>query len=511
MATHGEKLADSLQQLKELQETGLVAIKTGDLTRVHRERLLKYGFIREVLRGWYIIVPQFESQGDSSSWYISYWDFCARYLDDRYGEDYCVSAEQSLLLHSGDTTVPKQLIIWSNKGNNSSTSLLFDSSLFAMKSPMGDKVETEMKNGVRIASLASSIVYSSPGTFQTKAADVKIALMMIKDASDLLGLMLKGGHSTIAGRIAGAYRMLGNGKIADEITKTMKEAGYDVRETNPFERVSTTQINLSCATPHSNRIRLMWYEMRDIVLEVFPKAPGLPSDKKACLDAIEELYTSDAYHSLSIERYTVTIGLIERVKSGDWNRDLNELDKKQADALAARGYYLAFNAVMESIEKILNGVNPGDVASSEHGDWYRAMFGPSVRAGLLSPTDLAGYRNQQVYIGQSRHIPMSSIDVRDALPTFFDLLRAENNPGVRAVLGHFIFAYIHPYMDGNGRVARFLMNLMLISGGYPWTVIPVERRSDYMNALEVASVQRDIMPFAMFIAGLMGERVSPDV
>jgi hypothetical protein len=46
--------------------------------------------------------------------------------------------------------------------------------------------------------------------------------------------------------------------------------------------------------------------------------------------------------------------------------------------------------------------------------------------------------------------------------------------GVRVVLGHWLLGYIHPYPDGNGRMARFLMNAMLASGGYPWTVIRVE-------------------------------------
>jgi len=44
------------------------------------------------------------------------------------------------------------------------------------------------------------------------------------------------------------------------------------------------------------------------------------------------------------------------------------------------------------------------------------------------------------------------------------------HPGVRAVLGRWLFGYIHPYPDGNGRMARFVMNAMLASGGYPWTV-----------------------------------------
>ena len=58
-------------------------------------------------------------------------------------------------------------------------------------------------------------------------------------------------------------------------------------------------------------------------------------------------------------------------------------------------------------------------------------------------------------------------------------------------------------MDGNGRVGRFLMNTMMASGGYPWTIIPVEQRAPYMVALERASVYQDIRPFAQFISGLV--------
>lgn len=63
--------------------------------------------------------------------------------------------------------------------------------------------------------------------------------------------------------------------------------------------------------------------------------------------------------------------------------------------------------------------------------------------------------------------------------------------------------YIHPYMDGNGRMGRFLMNLMLGAGGYPWTVVPTEKRSAYMDALEQASVTENIGPFADFLGGLV--------
>ena len=80
---------------------------------------------------------------------------------------------------------------------------------------------------------------------------------------------------------------------------------------------------------------------------------------------------------------------------------------------------------------------------------------------------------------------------------------------MRVVLGHFLFVYVHPYPDGNGRIGRFLMNLMLTAAGYPWTVIPVQRRDTYMAALEAASVRQDVGPFTDFLAGLVSEDAGP--
>jgi hypothetical protein len=513
MATPGEKLAESLDKLKTLQDLGIVAIKATDLTRVHRERLVETGFIQEVIKGWYIPTPPHEQQGDSTSWFTSFWGFCSRYLGDRYGDDYCISAEQSLMLHSGNISVPKQLIIRSTKGNNAPTTLLYGTSLFVMKSSLPNKAEIEDINGIRIVSLASSIIYSTPSIFTKESIDVRTALMMIKSSSELLGILLDGGHSTVAGRLAGAFRNLGQNKIADDIVKSMKSAGYDVREVDPFIEPTPIKFDAQDHSPYVNRIKLMWQEMRGVIIEVFPKAPGIQKDINASIKKIEDIYVTDAYHSLSIEKYRVTTELIERVRSGAWDTSENEDDRKQKDAMAARGYWMAFNAVKVSLNRILRGENPGIVANEGHGDWYRELFAPSVAVGLLKPSDLAGYRNNQVYIGQSKHTPINKEGVRDVMPLLFELLEQEEEACVRAVMGHFVFVFTHPYMDGNGRIGRFLMNAMLVSGGYPWTVIPVELRANYMNALEEASVNKNIRPFAEFIsylvtAGLKGEPIA---
>lgn len=503
MGTPREKLADSLEKLKELQDKGVVGIRTDDFSRVHRERLVSNGFIREVIRGWYIAVPNDEQMGDSTSWFTSFWGFCSRYLDDRHGEDYCISAEQSLLIHAGNTAVPRQLLIRSRKGNNLPVELLFNTSLFVMRSNLPDKGEIEIKDGVRMFTLSAAIIHAQPSLYRTNATDARTALLLIRDASELLGILLDGGHSTIAGRLVGAYRNLGQEKIANEILKTMKSAGYDVRESDPFEEETPVALDSREKSPYVNRIRLLWHEMRKDVVAVFPASLARPVDIEAYITKLEEIYTTDAYHSLSIEKYRVSLELIERVRSGAWDAQENESDRQQKDAMAARGYWQAFGVVKESIRKILSGKNAGLVADHEHGDWYRELFAPSVNVGILKPSDLAGYRTNQVFIGKSKHTPLNKDAVRDAMPVLFELLEAEVHAGVRAVLGHFIFVYIHPYMDGNGRMGRFLMNVMLASGGYPWTVIPVEERDRYMQALESASVDLDIIPFAEFISYLV--------
>ena len=293
--------------------------------------------------------------------------------------------------------------------------------------------------------------------------------------------------------------------MAEEIIKTMQSAGYSIREVDPFINATPVAISIKEKSPYANRIKLLWHQMREDVVKLFPKAPGIPKNHKKYMKLIEEIYVTDAYHSLSIEKYKVSPNLIERVRSGKWNSKKNDADNDEKNAMAARGYWQATQKVRLSVEKILKGKNPGKVADSDHGDWYRELFAPSVGAGIVKASDLAGYRNTQVYIGGSMHVPLNAEAVRDAMPVLFELLENETEASVRAVLGHFIFVYIHPYSDGNGRMGRFLMNVMLGSGGYPWTVIPVDERKTYMSALEKASVEQNVKPFTKLISYLVEE------
>ncbi len=510
MAIPSEKLASAREALKALQEDGRIAIQTSQLSRTHRERLLKNGFIQEVMKGWYIPARPDETAGESTAWYASYWKFCATYCEKRFGQDWCVSPEQSISLHAENWAVPAQLVVRSPAGQNNVIDLPFKTSFLGVKAAIPSHEEIVLKDGLRLFSLPAALVAASPALFTRNPTDVRAALALVRDASQVLGKLLDGGQSVVAGRLAGAFRNVGRIEIANEIVQTMKAAGYDVRVNDPFGAPSPFAFGKREPSPYVNRLRLMWQEMRDPVLMNFPKAPGLGKIGKPeqYLQQLEEIYATDAYHSLSIEGYRVTLELIERVREGSWNPDKNATDKEQVSAMAARGYWQAFQRVKTSIGQILAGTNAGEIVGADHRDWYREMFGPSVTAGILKASDLAGYRNGDVFIRRSMHVPPKPESVRDSMPALLEMLAEENEAAVRVVLGHFIFVYIHPYMDGNGRMGRFLMNVMMASGGYPWLVIPVEQRAKYMAALESASVGGDIVPFTKFLAGLMQRQQS---
>lgn len=505
MATPSEKLAESLEVIKWLQDQGTVAIRSRDLSRTHRERLVKNGFLQEVLKGWYISSRPDEKAGESTTWYASFWHFCASYLESRFGQDWCVSPEQSLSIHTGNRTVPRQLLVRAKKGTNNITNLPYDTSLLDIRVDIPDKHEINVMEGLRLFSLPAALITCGPASYRQNPTDIRAALAMVRDASDLLERLLNGGHSSIAGRLAGAFRNIGREDIAENIIGTMAVAGYTVRESDPFAAASPVTFSKRESSPYVSRIRILWSNMREDLLGDFPVAPGIARDKAAYLKKIDDLYTSDAYHSLSIEGYRVNAELIERVKSGAWNPDNDRGDKEHRDAMAARGYWQAFQAVKQSIERILDGANPGAVARKDHASWYRELWAPSVTTGILRPGDLAGYRNGPILIRRSMHAPPSMDAVRDLMPAFFELLEEEAEPAARVVLGHFFFVYIHPYVDGNGRIGRFLMNTMLAAGGYRWTIIPVQKREEYMTALESASVDQDIRPFTRYLAQLLAQ------
>lgn len=501
MATIQELLADSLEELRKLQarNPNVILRGTSELSRTHLNRLLANGWLQEVMKGWYI-PSRPGSEGDTTVWYTSYWHFIKAYARERFGDAWCLSAESSLDFHSGKTTVPGQLILKSPTASNNIVSLPYGHSLLPLKSALPQDIVSDSDYGLRLYSLESALVYASPSYYTNDAVSAKICLSMIDSPAGLLKILTDNGATVRAGRIVGALRAVGKRDFADEILATMKDFGYVVTEENPFS-ANVEMASERVQSPYVARMRIMWANMRNQVIANFPELPLAQVDTAAYLENVDEKYLEDAYHSLSIEGYRVSRELIEKVRSGNWSPEGE--DKEHKNALVARGYYQAFQAVKDSVRKILGGTNAGEVVEANHSRWYRQMWMPFVNAGILSASDLIGYRTSQVYIRGSKHIPLNPRAVADTMPELFNLISAEPDARVRAVLGHFMFVFIHPYMDGNGRMGRFILNAMLASGGYPWTIVPLEKRKEYMEALEKASVSGDISDFTKLIAGLV--------
>lgn len=508
MATANEKLAAALEALREVQgSTKRRVFRSNEFSRLTRERLVNAGFLSEVIRGWLYITRPDGKPGDTTPWVASFWEFTSAYANDRFGDEWSLSAEQSLLLATADSSIPKQLLINAPAGTNNVIPLPFGNSILDLKSKLAlDQIETV--DGIRRMTVPGALTRARDEFFEQQPLAAQLALSSIRSSSQLLAPLLDAGASTIAGRLAGALRHVKKDRLADDIVKTMRQAQYDVRETNPFASGNKPLV-LRAGNPLVGRLTGLWQNCRQSVIDEFPEAPGLPGNAEAFMVDVEEIYNSDAYHSLSIEGYSVTPELIERVRSGEWNPENDMDDEESKDALAARGYFDAFQLVKKSLRSILDGGNAGEVVENDHDDWYRALFTPSVLAGLIKARDLAGYRNHPVYLRGSDYVPPRAEVVIDGMSTLFELLKDEPEASVRAVLGHWLFGYIHPYPDGNGRTARFLFNAMLASGGYPWTIVRVDDRPAYLSALDDASIRGNAGPFARLLADQVRQRLEP--
>jgi hypothetical protein len=291
MAAPSEKLAESLSALKELQDKGTVAIRTGELSRTHRQRLLKAGFLCEVMKGWYTPTRAGEPAGESTAWYACFWAFCANYLDDRFGKEWCLSPEQSLGLHIGDWTVPKQLLVRSPKGGNKPTQLLFGTSLFDVRLEPPPPGDSEVKNGLRIFNLPAALIACAPGQFADHSDVLRASLAMVAEPSDILRRLLGSGRTVVAGRLAGGFRNIGRNEIADQILRAMRAAGHMVHEADPFNGKPAVTFAARETSPYVNRLKLLWASLREPVLQAFPPPLGTREDTATYLKQVDELYT----------------------------------------------------------------------------------------------------------------------------------------------------------------------------------------------------------------------------
>ena len=511
MKNRSKTLAEALRVAKEAASCESI-IQSKGLPRSVRQTLTAAGYLQEIMRGWYLLTRPGTEVGTTTAWYGSFWSFLKLYLADRFSVDgYCLSAEGSAEFHGGETRVPHQVVVLTTKPSNHRIELIHDTSVILIHEK-NFPLHLFQVDGLNIMTMADSLVRLSPSYWKERPRQVELILKIVSDV-ELLRELLRAEKITACERIAGGLKRVGRKRLADRVVDEFRAIGVPVKPIDAFTR-TFLPVDRDISSAVCGRLTILWEQMR---AQIMANVPVVAKEVKPSLKIIEQIRKEDAYHSLSIEGYVVTDELIDRIGSGSWDPDGNLFDQEQVDALAARGYYDCFQQVLSSI--LAADERPiADVLRDDLQRWYRALFLPSVAATLMPAHELAGFRGGRVYIKGSRHIPPAREHVPAAIDTLFALIGNEDHSFVRAVLGHFILTYIHPYMDGNGRIGRFFMNALLVDGCLDWTIIRISSRGRYMQALEKASVEEDVTDFARLVAEEMdatnarwlpGKKLSP--
>lgn len=495
MSKSQDRLATSLSLLHSIQTGGRTAIRSTSLSRTHKERLLKFGFLRKVIKGWYRSSHPDSYDYDDSGWLAVYWDFMSEYLDYRFGNSWCLTPEQSILLYAGNNAVPNQLIVRSTSASNNITRLPNQTSLYEVKARTAVGDEVIVLNGYRLFRPELALTLVREDFLDSHPTEVETVLLSDFDEELLVKTVRTENRRTLVETLAKALSGVGKHGASNKIS-ALQNVTIDASHKVPPLDDPSTSLPVS---PYVNRIKVLWERMKETVVQHNFVPNAYPTEIDSYLDSMEELYVRDAYHSLSIEGYQVTEGLLNAIQDGVWPSKYEIQNVTDRNALAAVGYRRSFQRVKETVKDVLNGKNPGKAVNDDVQSWFHALFSPHVEAGILDSSSLVGYRSNQVYIRGSRHVPINVSSLRDCMEVFIELLESETDPFTRVVLGHFFFVYIHPYFDGNGRIARFIMNVMYAATGAPWQVIEFNVRATYFSALEQASTQGDILPFARFL------------
>lgn len=240
-------------------------------------------------------------------------------------------------------------------------------------------------------------------------------------------------------------------------------------------------------------------ENTEIASTLLPYLDGLPKlTPRQLLAHAQQAKAYDAYHSTTLEGYRISKDLSDAIVAGQPLADGPRDEETLRAAMAVQGYSHAFNAVL----KLARSDEP--LTRALILDVYEALFRPSVDAGRVEPHMLGGWRTSGVTVRGYRHTPPSTRKLHDLLVGMEQYAAVPtDSPAVRALVLHLEFVTIHPFLDGNGRLGRLLMNLELLRAGLPWVTVRSDERIPFFKSIERAQVDHDAEPFARFLGHLI--------
>ncbi|XP_029427122.1 protein adenylyltransferase FICD [Rhinatrema bivittatum] len=216
------------------------------------------------------------------------------------------------------------------------------------------------------------------------------------------------------------------------------------------------------------------------------KVMAIPKGSSALLRVMEESYYHHIFHTVAIEGNTLTLSEIRHIIETRYAVPGKSLEEQNE----VIGMHAAMKYVNTTLVSRIGSVTISDVLQI-----HRRVL------GYVDPVEAGRFRTNQVFVGH--HIPPHPRDVEKQMQEFVQWLNSDDamnlHPVEFAALAHYKLVYVHPFVDGNGRTSRLLMNVILMQAGYPPITIRKEQRSEYYHVLEMAN-EGDVRPFIRFIA-----------
>lgn len=469
--------------------------------RRQREYLKKAGYLFPVARGyWALKQPEDDAE---EVFLLIYWQAVEKVLSSF---TWSLRGPSALAIHNGAQAAQEHLLVRTKEKTNWKLSLplgftvnlrydsYFDERLIKNMEVAGRSIPIDIPELV-----FTELDKATPKEVQSFVAGTNFDRLLIE------AIYARKPKPVVFNRLVGLAKKAGRPDLAVNLEKIIEaHTHYQIakRETVKAEEIS--------AKPQV--IHPPWVIRQEEQIQEFEAAleKGLKTKisrikkrpLKELLTQAREHKKYDTYHSTTLEGYQITPEQVEAILSGIVQEEESGPDyfDKQRNRMAIVGYSEAYDFVLGQVESDFEHPKISEQLVKET---YAKLFKPSLDAKIVDLISLTTYRNIAAFIRGTNYIPPSWEKLPDLMSDFEQSIGAIKNPVSKAILAHFYFVAIHPYIDGNGRTARLLMNYTLLSACYSWITIRADQRAEYFGALNKGTVDGDIMPFGEFILTML--------
>lgn len=245
-----------------------------------------------------------------------------------------------------------------------------------------------------------------------------------------------------------------------------------------FEKNNARNLDLSLIWKETNDLRELYSQLDDLKKCLDSFHPLSENEVEMLNDYFDIEYT---YHSNKIEGNTLTKNETNLVI----NKGITVSGKTLIEHFEAVNHKEAIDYIRELVE------NNSDFSKMDLLNIHQLIL------KSIKPKDAGRYRMQDVEITGSRHMPPPHFLVNDLMEEYFRFYEENKNtihPVELSAEMHERLVTIHPFIDGNGRTSRLIMNIILLKNGYPITIIDSEERyrQEYYDSLELAQIGKDV-------------------